>query len=67
MTMAELGQFEEAAALQRGIIEAARQAGNEAGVRRMSANLALYERRQPCRTPWPDGDPLHFPSGPPPA
>jgi tetratricopeptide (TPR) repeat protein len=62
MTMAELGRFAEASAIQRGVLDAARKAGNERDVRRMSANLALYERRQPCRTPWPDDDPVHFPA-----
>jgi tetratricopeptide (TPR) repeat protein len=62
MMMAELGRFEEAAAIQRGVLDAARKAGNQRDVRRMAANLALYERRQPCRTPWPDDDPVHFPA-----
>ncbi len=62
MTMAELGRFEEALAIQRGVLEAARKSGNQRDVRRMSANLALYERRQPCRVPWPDDDPVHFPA-----
>jgi tetratricopeptide (TPR) repeat protein len=61
MTMAELGEFEEAAGIQRGVLDAARRAGQESDVRRMTANLRLYERRQPCRTPWPDDDPVHRP------
>jgi tetratricopeptide (TPR) repeat protein len=61
MTLAELGQFDEAAAVQRSVLEAARPAGRQAEIRRMTANLALYRRRQPCRTPWPDDDPVHRP------
>lgn len=61
MTLAELGQFGDAVALQRGVIDAARQGGDRDGERRMLANLKLYERRQPCRTPWPDDDPVHRP------
>ena len=64
MTLAELGEFDKAAAIQRGVLDATRRAGLEADARRMLANLRLYERRQPCRTPWPDDDPIHRP-GPP--
>jgi hypothetical protein len=28
----------------------------------MTANLRLYERRQACRTPWPDDDPALVPA-----
>jgi tetratricopeptide (TPR) repeat protein len=64
MTAAELGNFEEAAAIQRGVLDAARRAGLDGDVRRMTANLRLYEAGRPCRTPWPDDDPVHSP-GPP--
>jgi tetratricopeptide (TPR) repeat protein len=64
MTFADAGQFEEAASVQRGVLAAAERAGLVDDVRRMRANLRLYERRQPCRTPWPDDDPVHRP-GPP--
>ena len=64
MTFADAGQFEEAASVQRGVLAAAERAGLVDDVRRMQANLRLYERRQPCRTPWPDDDPVHRP-GPP--
>ena len=52
MALAEVGDFERSAGVQRGIIAAARQAGLDADVRRMETNLRLYERGQPCRTPW---------------
>ena len=64
MTMAEIGEFAEAAAIQRDIIDAARRAGHEGEVRQLTANLRRYERGEPCRTPWPDDDPVHRP-GPP--
>lgn len=52
MAYAELGQYEQAAAIQRDLITAAQQAGLRDLVPRFAANLALYERREPCRTPW---------------
>lgn len=61
MALAELGQFGEAAALQREVMEAARQGGTARDIQRMTANLRLYEQRQPCRAPWPDDHPVHFP------
>jgi tetratricopeptide (TPR) repeat protein len=67
MTLAEVGQFDEAVAIQRSIVAAARQTGTDDDRRRTAANLALYERRLPSRVPWPDNDPIHRPgprSGP---
>jgi tetratricopeptide (TPR) repeat protein len=64
MALAELGEYNRAAAIQRGVIEAARKAGLAAEVARMTINLRLYEDSQPCRRPWPDDDPVHRP-GPP--
>jgi tetratricopeptide (TPR) repeat protein len=61
MALAEVGRFEEAAALQRDILGIARKEGGARDVRRIAANLKLYESRQPCRSPWPDDDPVHFP------
>lgn len=54
MTLAELRQYNEAAAWQRGAIAAARQAGNTALAERMAASLRLYEAGRPARTPWRD-------------
>jgi tetratricopeptide (TPR) repeat protein len=58
MAHAELGQFKEAATIQRGVMDAAARAGRTGSARRLSANLRLYERGQPCRTPWSDDDPF---------
>lgn len=62
MALAELGQFSDAVNVQKGVIAASEQAGVASDVRRMTANLHLYERRQACRTPWPDDDPVHIPA-----
>jgi tetratricopeptide (TPR) repeat protein len=64
MALAETGQYEEAAKVQRGVLDAAKKAGLQGEVREMAANLRLYEQRQPCRTPWADDNPVHSP-GPP--
>lgn len=62
MIQAELGDFASAVATQRDVLAAAGRAGDQAAIRRMTANLRLYERGQPCRAPWPDDDPVHRPS-----
>ena len=64
MALAEVGQYDEAAKVQRGVLDAAKRAGLQGEVREMAANLRLYEQRQPCRTPWADDNPVHSP-GPP--
>jgi hypothetical protein len=64
MAYAELGQFSEAAGIQRDILAAASRAGFNADVRRMTANLRLYERGQACRTPWQPNESVFSP-GPP--
>ena len=64
MAYAEVGNFSEAAAVQRGVLDAARRAGLTADVSRMQANLRLYERGQACRTPWQSNDTVFSP-GPP--
>jgi tetratricopeptide (TPR) repeat protein len=57
MALAELGQYEQAAAVQRDVMTAAEQAGVSDVVRSiMVENLRLYERREPCRTPWREGE-----------
>jgi len=62
MALAEVGQYEEAAKIQRGVLDATRRAQGD--VRQMTANLRRYEQGMPCRTPWADDDPIHSP-GPP--
>jgi tetratricopeptide (TPR) repeat protein len=64
MALAELGEYQMAAAIQRGVMQAADKAGLREEVARMAVNLRKYEQRQPCRAPWPDNDPIHRP-GPP--
>jgi tetratricopeptide (TPR) repeat protein len=54
MALAELGMFREAQTLQRDLISAATRAGMLAARTRMPARLALYDRADPCRTPWTD-------------
>ena len=48
--------------IQRDVIAAAQRAGMAAAAQRMTANLALYERHQPCRTPWIEDDLVSVPT-----
>jgi tetratricopeptide (TPR) repeat protein len=61
MTLAELGQYEEAVNWQREAIAAANQAGRRDLGPRLQENLTLYESRQPCRTPWREDDAVFHP------
>jgi hypothetical protein len=61
MALAEVGRFAEAAEWQRLAMSVAVDAGHAAAAQMMAANLALYQRRQPCRTPWRDDDPEYRP------
>jgi tetratricopeptide (TPR) repeat protein len=61
MALAELGRFDEAVRWQSDAIDVARKSGSPHLVPRLTQNLRLYEARQPCRTPWPDDDPVHHP------
>jgi tetratricopeptide (TPR) repeat protein len=56
MALAEVGQFEEAAAVQRELIDTATRARFHDVVPRLVGNLQLYEAGKPCRTPWRDAD-----------
>jgi hypothetical protein len=56
MALAEVGDFEQAIAIQRDVMAAAEKAGFTAQLPHMTANLMLYERQQPSRTPWTDDD-----------
>ena len=56
MALAAATRYEEAARLQRDLVRGAEGAGLRQVVPRLAANLELYERGQPCRTPWPAGE-----------
>ena len=58
MVMAELARFDDASRWQERAIDAAAAAGQAGLAERMQDNLRLYRRRQPCRTPWRDDDPV---------
>ena len=61
MALAELGRFAEAIEWQRLAMGVAADAALTAVVRGMAANLALYQRNEPCRTPWRDDAPEYNP------
>jgi len=61
MALAEVGRFAEAVEWQRLAMSVAVEAGHPAAAQRMAANLALYLRHEPCRTPWRDDDPEYRP------
>jgi tetratricopeptide (TPR) repeat protein len=52
MALAELGRFEDAAALQQEAIAEAQRTGETATAARLRERLRGYERRQPARDPW---------------
>lgn len=52
MTLAELGEFERAAAVQRDLLTGAQRNAASDVIPRLRENLARYERREPSRTPW---------------
>jgi tetratricopeptide (TPR) repeat protein len=56
MALAESGDYAQAISIQRDVMSAARQAGLTSQLSHMAANLVLYERHQPSRTPWSDDD-----------
>ncbi len=56
MALAEVGQYMEAVSWQREVMSMAQQVGRDDLVQRMAENLRLYEREQPCRTPWRDDE-----------
>jgi tetratricopeptide (TPR) repeat protein len=61
MALAEVGRFDEATQWQRRALEMAQTGGRRDLAARLMANLELYQRRQPCRTPWTDDDPVFHP------
>jgi len=62
MALAEAGQFDRAAQLQRAMAVQAQQLGNSDLAEVLRHNLILYEHHQACRTPWRDDDPIFKPS-----
>jgi tetratricopeptide (TPR) repeat protein len=54
MTLAELGDYPHAASIQRDVMAAADHAGQTAMHARLAVRLALYDKAEPCRTPWTD-------------
>ena len=65
MALAEVGRYQEAAAVQRQVITAATDARLTIDRRTMRERLALYVSGRPCRVPFTDGDRFYNP--PPPA
>jgi tetratricopeptide (TPR) repeat protein len=62
MALAEFGDFQQAVSIQRDVIAAATRSRLTGQLPRMQQNLALYERHQPCRTPWSPDDLVLGPS-----
>lgn len=62
MALAETGRFDEAVNWQRDAIAAASEGKRNDLVQKLMTNLRLYEKRQPCRAPWTDDDPVHHPT-----
>jgi tetratricopeptide (TPR) repeat protein len=56
MMLAELGQYAQAAATQRDVLNAAGQQGLGDVVTRLTENLHRYERGEPCRRPFADSE-----------
>ena len=61
MAFAETGQFERAAEMQRAMISDLEQNRRFDLAELLAENLALYQRRQPCRRPWREDDPIFSP------
>jgi tetratricopeptide (TPR) repeat protein len=61
MTLAETGEYEQAAMWQRQAMNGAERAGQADLLPPMSATLRLYEAHRPCRSPWRDDDPVFHP------
>jgi hypothetical protein len=52
MTLAELGEYDQAVAVQRNLVAVAEKAGQRDVVQHLKNNLKLYENRRPCQTPF---------------
>jgi tetratricopeptide (TPR) repeat protein len=62
MALAETGQFQKAADIQRKVIEAAQGESSGSRIADLRETLNLYEQGRACRTPWPDDDPIFVPT-----
>ena len=62
MTLAEAGDYEQAARIQRGVLSAATRATRTDMVPRLEDNLRSYEQHRPCRTPWRNDEPVFLPT-----
>ncbi len=62
MAYAELARYATAAAYQQAAIDAALLLGGFDVVAKLNANLDLYQKGKPCRSPWPNDDPIFHPS-----
>lgn len=61
MALAEVGRFDDAVQWQRDAIGAAIQSNRRDLSVKFADNLSRYEKRLPCRIPWPDDDPVFRP------
>ena len=61
MALAETGRYERAAELQRDMISDLQRNRRFDLARLLNENLALYQSRQPCRSPWREDDPIFTP------
>lgn len=52
MALAEVGRYDDAVSAQRAAIAMAERSGQRELASHMAANLRLFEKRQPSRTPW---------------
>jgi tetratricopeptide (TPR) repeat protein len=61
MALAEVGRFDDAVRWQQEAMTAAAQSNRRDLSARLAENLSRYERRLPCRVPWPEDDPVFRP------
>jgi tetratricopeptide (TPR) repeat protein len=62
MALAETGQFEKAAQIQRTIIDNLSGDAEAPQTSPLRDDLDAYEHRRPCRTPWRENDPIFVPT-----
>ena len=60
MVYAEMGHFDRAIQVQRMMIAEVTRSKRLELARLLQDNLARYEQREPCRTPWRDDDPVFY-------